>query len=260
MNVIRIPVHGVGIRAPGIASTNDLVERGLSRVLADGVEPPKGQGLGLPPTERRRATPVTRLALDVAMDASEGVADRNTLTTLFATSGGEVTVIHQIFNMLAEGDTALSPTAFHNSVHNAAAGYWSIASGSRYAADSICAFDDSTGAGLADIALRYFAGERNLLLVGYDLPPPHPISAHRSLHHAIAGALLIGSEDAIAPMAHLNISFTTQSSEMGGGRRSSFPHPDWPLLQIIHAIVCKETMNLQLSAGFGGCLSVGVGV
>ena len=48
----------------------------------------------------------------------------------------------------------LSPTRFHNSVHNAPAGYWGIATGAMAAVDGLCAFDASFAAGLLEAATR----------------------------------------------------------------------------------------------------------
>jgi len=258
--MIRIPIGGIGFRAPGIDNWGALIEN-PHYVLPTGpsLEQPKGYGQGLPATERRRATPVTRLALDLAMEAAEGHRTDD-LSAVFCSSGGEVTVVHQIFCMLAEGDTALSPTAFHNSVHNAAAGHWSIASGSPYAADSLCAFDDSFGAGLAECCLRYAEGQRNLLLVAYDIPPPHPISLHRRIDNAMGGALLLGAEDT-SPLAWLEIRYTSSPDS-----KPKYPyedtcsplHPGSTMMDLLQRIARKETSQLAYRAGFGGTLHVGL--
>lgn len=223
-------------------------------------EQPKGVGQCLPATERRRATSVTRLALDLAIEAA-GDHDQQKLSAVFCSSGGEVTVVHQIFSMLAEGDTALSPTAFHNSVHNAAAGYWSIASGSSYPADSLCAFDDSFGAGLAECCLRHMEGQRNLLLVAYDIPPPHPISLHRRIHNAVGGALLLGA-DGPQPMAWMTLRYegspdveTTQNPQCDNSRLTPH-HPGASMMNLITTIARRETSQHTFQTGFGGLLHV----
>ena len=180
-------VTGVGLRGPGLngwAASRAI----LSGAVPHALEPmPKPRADCLPATERRRATTVTRLALDVAGEAL-GDTDPVTVTSVFASSGGEVEVIHGIFAQLAIPDPRLSPTAFHNSVHNTAAGYWSIASGSHHPADSLCAYDDSFGAGLAEALLRAAAGEGPVLLVAYDLPPLFPIAEFRPIQQPFAMA------------------------------------------------------------------------
>lgn len=259
MTMIKIPVSGMGVRAPGIHNWPDLIDTPHYAIPIDHVpEQPKGIGACLPPTERRRATPVTRLALDLAMEAA-GERDTQGLTAVFCTSGGEVTVVHQIFSMLAEGDTALSPTAFHNSVHNAAAGYWSIASGSPFSADSLCAFDDSFGAGLAECCLRYAEGQRNLLLVAYDIPPPHPLSLHRRIHNAVGGSLLLGAENT-EPKAWLSVRYSAPGEPAGpesgkqGENVDNQSHPGSSMMAILSAIARKESAQFALRAGFGGLL------
>lgn len=257
--MIRMAVGGIGVRAPGVAHWDALVENPNYNIPIEPVpEQPKGVGEGLPATERRRATPVTRLALDLAMEAA-GDRDKTSLSAVFCSSGGEVTVVHQIFSMLAEGDKVLSPTAFHNSVHNAAAGYWSIASGSGHPADSLCAFNDSFGAGLAECCLRYADGQRNLLLVAYDVPPPYPISLHRRIHNAIGGALLLAADDT-DPKAWLTVryeaSLDPKSPPYPGEAEDPTLHPGSSLLSLIKAIAGKERAELTLQAGFGGTLHV----
>ena len=70
--------------------------------------------------------------------------------SLHPTETGDIT--HQICEALARPEREVSPTSFHNSVHNAPAGYWSIATGSRLASTSICAYDVSFAAGLLEAA------------------------------------------------------------------------------------------------------------
>jgi len=79
---------------------------------------------------------------------------------------------------LASDDRSISPTRFHNSVHNAPAGYWGIASGAMTPATVLCAHDASFGAGLLE-ALTQLAVDGSLgferggtLLIAYDMPIP----------------------------------------------------------------------------------------
>ena len=189
-----VVVTGVGVRGPG------LPDWATTRAVLGGQQPyspeplAKPAGSCLPPTERRRATVVTRLALDAASEAL-GDSESATVTSVFASSGGEVEIIHGIFEQLAGSDRWLSPTAFHNSVHNAAAGYWSIASGSHRSADSLCAYDDSFGVGLGEALLRCQSGEGPVLLVAYDWPPLFPIAEFRPVTQPFAAALLLDAAD-----------------------------------------------------------------
>ena len=53
--------------------------------------------------------------------------DAAVAATVFTSSGGDGDNCHAICETLATTDRLISPTRFHNSVHNAPAGYWSIA-------------------------------------------------------------------------------------------------------------------------------------
>ena len=210
----EVVLAGIGLRGPGLPNwpAGRAVLAGATPYRPDALQQPTGASL--PTTERRRATWVTRLALEVANEAL-GATDPETITAVFASSGGEVEVIHGIFEQLAGTDRRLSPTAFHNSVHNTAAGYWSIASGSHRPTDSLCAFDDSFGAGLAEALLRCASGERNVLLVAYDVPPLWPIAEFRPVSAPFAVALLLSPEPAGPELALLH-----------GAYQATLPRPE----------------------------------
>jgi hypothetical protein len=73
----------------------------------------------------------------------------------------------------------LSPTRFHNSVHNAPAGYWSIAAGAQVASTTICAYDASFAAGLLETFAQVAADGRETALIAYDLDYPSPLREAR---------------------------------------------------------------------------------
>ncbi len=157
--------------------------------------PPPAPSL-LPPAERRRAGPVVRLALAVAHEAASlSGCPPATLDAVFASSNGDGPIVGAILDALAaDTDTrVVSPTQFHNSVHNAAAGYWSIATASRRPATCIGCHDESWAAAL----LTAFAGLRAsggpVLLVCYDHPLPPPLDAVRCTGPAFAAAFVLAA-------------------------------------------------------------------
>jgi hypothetical protein len=86
----------------------------------------------LPPNERRRAPDTVAVALEVAQAACVNAGrDPAQLATVFASTYGDLAITDYMCSTLARAPTTLSPTRFHNSVHNAAAGYWTIATGCR---------------------------------------------------------------------------------------------------------------------------------
>jgi hypothetical protein len=79
-------------------------------------------------------------------------------------------------------------------VHNAPAGYWSIAAGSRQPSVTLCAYDGSFAAGLIETASQVHANGAPVLLVAYDLPYPQPLAAARKIVEPLAVALLFSRE------------------------------------------------------------------
>jgi hypothetical protein len=134
-----------------------------------------GQAEGRPaPTalsanERRRAPASVLLALQLAQDAvARSGHDAATLASVFSSAHGDLAVVDALCATLAADPKLLSPTRFHHSVHNAASGYWAIASGSRAASSAVAGYDRSFAAGLLEAATQCAADGRPLLLVAGD--------------------------------------------------------------------------------------------
>src|SRR5258705_13326746 len=105
----------------------------------------------LPPEDRRRAIISVKLELAVGEEAiSQAQLDASKTATVFTSSGGDGEVIGQILETLATPAREVSPTRFHNCVHNAPAGYWGIASRSRERSTNLACFDASFAAGLVE--------------------------------------------------------------------------------------------------------------
>jgi hypothetical protein len=76
-------------------------------------------------------------------------------------------------------------------VHNAPAGYWSIATRSHAASTSLSGFEGSFAIGLLEAATQAAIERRHVLLVAYDLPYPEPLHALWPVAHPFAAALLL---------------------------------------------------------------------
>jgi hypothetical protein len=146
----------------------------------------------LPSAERRRAVPSVRLALQIGKEALDaGTADVQALPTVFTSSGGDGSTMHAILDTLALPAREMSPTQFHNSVHNAPAGYWSIATGSHAPTTSLAAHDGSFAAGLLEAASQLVASNAPVLLVAYDGAYPGPLHKVRPIAATFGVALLL---------------------------------------------------------------------
>jgi hypothetical protein len=146
----------------------------------------------LPPAERRRTGLAIKVALAVAFDAlAAGQLDARQLATVFTSSGADNDNCDAICKTLASDDRSISPTRFHNSVHNAPAGYWGIASGAMTPATVLCAHDASFGAGLLEALTQVAVEGWGTLLIAYDMPYPEPLHAKRPLPAAFGIALAL---------------------------------------------------------------------
>ena len=85
---------------------------------------------------------------------SAGSLDVPSLASVFASANGDGVVIDAILRMLASTPHAVSPTQFHNSVHNAPSGYWGIAMRATPASTSLCGYDGSLACGLIEKHIR----------------------------------------------------------------------------------------------------------
>lgn len=189
---LTVGIAGIGILAPGLAGWPQAAPMLSGRAPHDPAPLVPPTPTLLPATERRRTGPSVRLALAVATEAVQdsGLAPED-LDTVFASSNGEAQVITSILEALHTPDGAISPTQFHNSVHNAAAGYWGIAVGSSRPSVSLGGHDGVFATGLLQAAAQVVAGGHAVLFVAHDVPLPAPLDALRHTTAAFALALVL---------------------------------------------------------------------
>lgn len=138
--------------------------------------------LALPAAERRRTGRVVKLAIAIGLEAASRAAiEPKSLLTVFTSSAGEGDNCHEICQTLASPERQLSPTRFHNSVHNAPAGYWSIATGAMTGSTTLCAHDGSFSAGLLEALVQVATQPHPVLLVAYDCGYPFPLAQARPI-------------------------------------------------------------------------------
>ncbi len=212
--MITCAVLGIGVYGPGLVdwpAARDVLSGAMPYVRADNAAPPSGL---LPAAERRRATPSTRIALTAAQQAlSHAGLDPSAVQAVFGSSSGNPDIIHGICAMLAAGDYQISPTKFHNSVHNAASGYYSIAVASHRAVTSLCALDGTATAALLEAAVQAIAEQSPVLMVCYDLPYPFPLSEVRPTIDSWALALVLAPPGAASAVGHLGLTDVADSAE-----------------------------------------------
>ncbi len=254
---LKIGVRAWGLAAPGLSNWEAALPV-LQELTAIPTEeefryaPPDK----LPRNERRRATRITRLAFSACADAlREQPADTAArLNTVFATCSGDMDTLDGICRALAQPEIALSPLQFHNSVHNATAGYWSIASAAHGASTSISAHDGTFAAGLMEAATQIADDPATeVLLVCYDIPPPQPLQQGRPVTQPFAVALLLGTAQ------EGDWQLTLDSKAVG--TETTLPEPAWEQcrldnaaarsLPLLHAIAQGKPGDIDLPAASG---------
>ena len=172
---MRVSVEAVGVLAPGLPdwdSARAVLAKQHAYVLA-ALEAPQPSCLA--PAERRRSSPTVRLALAVAEQALRKTSlAPQSMAMVFASYEAAGVITHQLCEVLA-GSRDVSPTQFHNSVHNAPSGYYSIAMNAPCAASSVCRGEWSFAAGLLNAAAQVVADQLPVLYVCYDSPLPSPM-------------------------------------------------------------------------------------
>jgi Beta-ketoacyl synthase, N-terminal domain len=207
-------VNGIGILGPGLAGWAE------SRIVLASESPscdaavPEPSASVLPANEHRRSSESVRWALHVAQEAMwQAKVDPREVASVFASSEGETGVLDRLCTALATPQRTISPTLFHHSVHNAASGYWGIATGSQQSSTVLACYDSSFCAALLEAAAYAHTDERPVLLVAYDLPPPPPLYAARPLGGGFAAALLLTRAPGPHNLAQLDLTLSNDLSE-----------------------------------------------
>jgi hypothetical protein len=211
---MRLGIGAIGLVAPGLASWTEGRQQLLDNAAYDlSAELPPLKPTLLPPNERRRTTPLIRLAMQASQHALEQWAgDSSELGTVFASASGDVDIVDKIISSLLMPGSPVSPTHFHNSVHNAPAGYWSIATHSHAPSTSISAYDASFAAGLLEAATEVVVEQRPVMLAAYDMPLPPRMHPFRPLRTSFATTLILLPEHAQGLQAHIEITLRNESS------------------------------------------------
>jgi hypothetical protein len=159
----------------------------------------------LAPAERRRAPDTVALALEVAAAATRDAGRApGSLASVFTSAHGDLAVNDYMCRTLADQPTLISPTRFHNSVHNAAAGYWTIGTGCMAASTALTAFDASFAAGLLEAATQCASDGEPVLLVAFDVEAAGALASVTASRGLVAGALVLSAEPGERSLAALD--------------------------------------------------------
>lgn len=215
---MEVRLAACAVRGPGLPDWDTAAAILAGRVRYVAQEALEPAPLLLPPNERRRMPDPARWALAAGYDALCAAGPAYTdVATVFVSCGSDGKITQQICEALATPAREVSPTRFHNSVHNAPAGYWSIATASSAPSTSLCAGAGSFGAALLEAAAQAIVETRPVLLIAYDLPYPEPLRAVWTLADPFAVAMLLSEPRAEASVPRMRIELSP-----------ALPDESWP--------------------------------
>ena len=203
---MRVSVNAVGVLAPGLpdweaARAVLAKQRGFVASVLDAPQPNC-----LASAERRRSSPTVRLAIAAAEQALRQTSLMpQDMAMVFSSYEAAGLITHQLCETLADSRD-VSPTQFHNSVHNAPSGYYTIAMNAKRAASSVCRGEWSFAAGLLNAAAQAVADNIAVLYVCYDSPLPTPMCDVMPVVEATAIALVLLPFDDIKSLATWDLS------------------------------------------------------
>jgi hypothetical protein len=211
------------VLAPGIGSLAELLalrsRGGASSHAALELPSPAA----LPANERRRASQAVRLTLACAEQAlrdSPFAAD--TLRMVFASDEGTGEVCQQMLETLAT-TRQVSPLLFHNSVHNAPSGYFSIGYRNRQSATSVSLGAQSFASGLLCAASEASVTGQPVLLLAYDPAMTGPMNALLPVVQATATAWVIDANETTAQSRSVLGSFELSLHAAAGDAGAALP-------------------------------------
>lgn len=238
MSTLSATVAGIGFWSDGLPDW--AAARAFARdgsLPADA--PAKPSPHLLAPNERRRAPPSVAVALDVALAACQGAGrDPASLSSVFASTHGDLGITDYMCATLADTPTDISPTKFHNSVHNAAAGYWTIGSGCMRTTTAISAYRATFAQGLLEAMTQLATDADAVLLVAYDTTATGLLG---TVTHSegLLGAALVLARDGAGPRLSATL------------REGDAPVADGPLARRLQANAMAPMLALfdALAAG-----------
>ena len=186
-------IDGIAFWAPHLPGW-ELAKQVLRGEMAAPSEPARRPAPALlPPTERRRAPDTVAVSLEVAARACEAAGvDPATTASVFASTHGDLAISDYMCETLVSTPTLTSPIRFHNSVHNAAAGYWTIATGCHAPYTALSAHTSTFGEGLLESLVQVSADACPVLYVAYDIAARGPMATMAPSAGLLGAGLVLG--------------------------------------------------------------------
>lgn len=242
-------IEGIGIWSAALPSWDEAI-----RILRGEMPPPQDARKRpspelLPPNERRRAPDTVAVSLEVASKAcAHAQRDPASLSSVFSSTHGDLAITDYMAETLAQAPELLSPTKFHNSVHNAAAGYWAIATGCMRPYTAISAGHRSFANGLLEALVQAQGDNTSVLYVAYDIEAQGPLATVVDSTGRLGCALVLNSQP--TRQAKFSLKWNTCMAEKPGDSKASTRCAS---LVAGNAMACAITLFELLARSEGRC-------
>lgn len=206
---LTVDLVGIGAWGPGFNNWDEL-QTLLANVHTDAdidwsAQMPKPEII--PANERRRAPLPVRAAVEVSWQAlQQSGLPSSEVACVFGSGLGDTEITDYMCRVLTTAEKQLSPTKFHNSVHNAAAGYWTISTGCMKSANSIAAYQNTVGLALLEGIIQCQQQQEPVLITVFDTPAHEAYRQIFNCEQGFAAALLLmPGGTAEAPLAKIKM-------------------------------------------------------
>ena len=254
MSSLHATIDGIGFWTRGIPDWNAARHFVATGALPTDA-PSKPSPQLLPANERRRAPESVAVALEVAQAACNNAGrDPKTLASIFASTDGDLSITDYICATLRDAPDTLSPTKFHNSVHNAAAGYWTIGQGCMAPSTAISAFSCTFAQGLLEALVNLACGEPSILLAAYDTGATGPLSSVSTGTGLLGGALVLSSTGGNRPRLSATLVDGEADPNDGALARHASGNRMAKMLPLFDLLAAGKDGVVQLDAGAGRAL------
>lgn len=241
-------INTLSIAAPGLIGLEQAIPALTGKSQWQSSDFPQLVPQLLPANERRRITNYIKLALHVAYEANQA---EKTLPTVFASSNGDFFICDHICNTLSMHPKHISPTQFHNSVHNAPAGYWAITAKSPSASTSISTGESSFSSGLLEAVTQVLSQQQDVLYVAYDYPASAPLDKFNDVTEPFATAFVLSLDKTELSYGSIKIDVNHNKADISRCLNSSLnslqqSNPIAVCLPLLEALCLKKTTTLHL--------------
>jgi hypothetical protein len=250
-----VAVAGCGLWLPGHPS----LATWRAGAAETEITPPQGRDLGR--MNRRRASLLGRALADVGFEAMLAAeVDPVDVRTVVGSSIAEVSTMLGLLEQIWRTHEPVSPAAFTVSVHNAASGLISIATGNRGFTTSLAADDDTPAVALLEaMGLVLCSGQPVLVACGDEASPQDLVPDACGWGMAAAAIVLAPIDQAGARRTSMRITRPGRPDlPLASVDTELARNPQIGLVDLVDAITRgrKGTVGLDRGAGQGWCAEI----